>query len=403
MKQLKRKVIDDFYTYEYKGKLKKTKSYRVIFQYLLQNGEVKTLKPRFKKKSDAYQELERLIKKETEANGAYVAEKDHILVKDYAESYKREILKKLSPTSHANEISRIDEVIKVFGHRTIASITRRDIKNYREHLEKKVAKNAKKIDGVAPTLSSESVRKYLSKFRAMLNEARRDYRGLPVFDFTGDIMPKKKKPRNLIIDFFEFDRLLAACTGKQEKMRLFIISLWETGARVSEIIGNTKRLDYLPGIKRKDIDLGNQRIKLWNSKLAPGKEPEQRVCYLSLFFRDSLVEAGVEKLEPEESIFKRGDFRKSWKKILEVAEVNPDFWERDLRHCFASNADRAGVPRAAIKHQVNHAGDDLLEMTYINIREEDLSDLFNRYETYCRERRDEVERQKQKAQASAFQ
>jgi integrase len=293
--------------------------------------------------------------------------------------------------------------VNFFGGQTIASITRNDIADYKAHLEKKIAVNAKKVevtvDGkkkmVAPTLSGESVRKYLTRLRKMLNEARRDYGNLPEYDFSGDMMPEKKKPRSLTIDFFELDRLLEACTGRQSKMRLLAIALHETGARLSEVVGNEKRLSHLPGVKREDVDLENQRIRLWNSKLSQRKDPEQRTAYLSEFFRDALIDPGIENLQPDDLIFKRGDFRKSWQKVLEVAAIDPNFWERDFRHCFASNC-AAGVPRAAIKHQINHAGDDLLEAVYTNVMESELTELYKPFETYSKAQRAKVEVEKLK-------
>lgn len=397
MKELRRKITADNYNYTYKGETKTVKSFRIIFDYRLQSGEIKTLKPRFKKKAEAEKELTELIGKYNAANGIFVADKDQILLKDYAEKhYKPELLKRLSPTSHANEIPRVDEAVKFFEHRTIASITRLDIKAYKAHLQNKIAQNAKKVDGKAPKFSVASVNKYLTRFRAMMNEARADFPGLPEFNFKGDIIQKKlENKRSKIIDFFEFDRMLAACTGRREYLKLFLIALFETGARVSEITGNDKRLDYLPGVKRKDIDFENQRIKLWNSKLHPGLPPKQRNAYLSEFFRDALLAAGVDQLEPDELVFRRGDFRWSWGVVKERAGVDPELWEKDVRHTFITNCDAAGVPRSAIKHQINHAGDDLLEAVYINLDESKLTEMFARYEQYCRDERAKVEAEKQ--------
>jgi hypothetical protein len=399
MKELTRKVIDDYY--KYKGG--KKKSFRVVFEYRTRNGEVKQTRPRFKKKSEAEKRLAELIKKEAEANGVFTADKDQVLLKDYAERiYKPRMLERLSPTSHDNEKSRVDEVVNFFEFRTIASITRTDIYDYKAHLKKKVAKNAKKIDGESPTLSVASVNKYMTRFRAMLNEARRDYRGLLEFDFTGDIIQKKLETiRQLKLTFFEFDRISAACTGKQTKMSLLLIALWETGARLSEIAGNKKRLDYLPGVKREDIDLENQTIKLWNSKLHPGFPPSFRMAYLSESFRNALKDAGVENLKPDELVFPRGDFRGSWETILKRAGIDENFWEKDIRKCFTSNCDVAGVRDSAVKFQINHAGEDLLGRVYKNIRPDELKELFKPYEEYCRKQRDEVEKEKQKQQAQA--
>lgn len=396
MKELRRKVIKD--NYPYNGKI--VKSWRVIFDYRERSGEVKTLKPRFKKKSDAEEELTRLIEKHSAANGVFVADKDEILLKKYAENYKEEMLERLSPTSHANELARVNEAVSFFEHRTIASITRPDIKAYKKHLKVKTARNAKKVDGESPTLSDETIKKYLVRFRALLKEAGRDFKGLPEFDFTGkDIIPKKSKPRDLVIDFFEFDRLITECHGKQAFLKLHSIALWETGARYSEIVGNNQRLDYLPGVMRKDIDLKNQRIKLWNSKLHPGLPPSFRIAYLSEFFRDALIAAGIENLEPEELVFRRGDFRDDWEDVLERAEINPEFWQKDMRHCFITNADRAGVPHSAIQYQINHSGNNLMESTYINVQEKDLTELFERFEKYSKDQRAKVEAEKLKQKA----
>ena len=393
MKELRRKIIKDDYTYNDK----KIKSFRVIFDYRERTGEMKTLKPRFKKKSDAEKELTVLVEKHKAANGRFIADKDQVLLKDYAENYKTDMLERLSPTSHANESSRIDEAVKEFGYRTIDSIGREDIKNYKKHLKKKIAVNAKKINGESPTLSITSVNKYLTRFRAMLNEARRDYPGLPEFDFTGDIIQKKlETKREKIIDFFEFDRLTEACYGKQSYLKLYVIALWETGARVSEITGNDQRIDYLPGVTRKDIYFENQRIKLWNSKLHPGFPPSFRIAYLSEFFRDALIAAGIDNFAPDELIFKRGDFRDDWDIVLKRAGIDPEFWQKDMRHCFINNAEDAGVPHSTIQYQVNQAGENLLERIYINIKDTKLTKKFERFETHSKEQRAEVEAEKLK-------
>lgn len=240
MKELRRKVIQDDYPYTYKGKTVIKKSWRVIFDYLLRNGDVKTSKPRFPKKADAEKELTKLIEKHRDAKGVFVADKDQMFLKDYAEKhYKPEMLQRLSPTSNPNEISRVNEAVEFFEYKTIASITRLDIKAYKEHLQNKTAKNAKKINGKTPKLSIASVNKYLTRFRAILNEARADLPGLPEVSFKGDIIQKKMETkRDKLIDFYELDRLLEACHGKQAYLRLHCIALWETGARYSEIVGN---------------------------------------------------------------------------------------------------------------------------------------------------------------------
>jgi len=416
MKELKRKVIPDNYTHN--GK--KIKSFRAVFDYRLQNGEVKTTKPRFKKKSDAEAELTRLIEKHQNANGNFVLDKDEILLKTYAEDYKKDLIERLSPTSHANAVARVNEAVEVFGCRTIASITRTDIKAYKRHLTKKVAKNAKKVeiindDGetelVSPTLSDETVKKYLTHFRAMLKEAGRDFIGLPEFDFTGNgIIPPKGKSRELVIDFFEFDKVLAACEGKQAFLKLLCIAIWETGARYSEIVGNKQRLDYLPGVKRKDIYFDDMRIKLYNSKLHPGLPPSFRIAYLSEFFRDALLAAGIDKLEPDELVFRRGDFRDDWYEVRKKAgldekfsNIKEDFWIRDFRHCFTTNDDDAGVSHTTIQYQINQVGDSLLEKVYINVKDEKLTKKFERFEIHSKEQRAlvEAEKIKQKAMTAA--
>lgn len=105
----------------------------------------------------------------------------------------------------------------------------------------------------------------------------------------------------------------------------------------SEILGNRrerKRLDYLPGVMRKDIHFENRRIKLWNSKLHPGLPPKPRTAYLSKFFSDALIAAGVEDLKPDELVFRRADLRDDWAIVLKRAGIDPEFWQKDMRHCF---------------------------------------------------------------------
>lgn len=393
---------------------KKVESWRAYFDYYDENGKLKTYKPRFPTKRKAAAQIE-LFKQEETRNRKFVKPGEKVRFKWYCEQYAiPEMEKRLSPTSIEGELARLRAAIEFFGDATIESITRLRIKNYKEHLEQQTAKGRK------TKLSPTTVNRYIERLRAVLHEAQADFPELPPVNVKKGIVERKKEiKRERTISFAEFDRLLDACTGNQAYLRLYVIALWETGARPGEIKGNKDNPRFLPGVQRKDIDFENQTILLWNSKLHPGKEPEQRTAYLSEFLREEMIKAGVDKLEPDAYVFlgdtgKRFfDPKKGWSIIKERAGIDETekpgvknsgvFTQKDVRHCFTNNADDAGVQKSVIAHQINHDADsDLLGSVYIHQRAEFLRRKFERFEIHSKEQRAFVEAEKRKQTAPAI-
>lgn len=356
----------------YKGV--KIERWRAFFEFYDENGKLQRFKPSCRTEKLAKQKIKDFEREET-TKRKFVKPGDKVRFADYAEKrYKPAMLKRLSPTSHVGEVARVDAAIEFFGNATIESITRLRVKDYKAHLEQKTA------NGKETRLSITTVDRYLQRLRAVLNEAQADYPELPPVNFAkGIIETSREIKRERTINYTEFDKLLNACTGRQASLKLYLIALWETGARCGEIKGNKDNPDFLPGVKRSDIDLDKQTIELWNSKLHPGREPEQRTAYLSEYFRDALIAAGIDNLEPEALVFNIGDVKKGWTIIkkrakLDEAERPKDknsgvFLQKDVRHCFTNNSDDAGVQKTVIAHQINHNADsDLLGNVYIHQR-----------------------------------
>lgn len=405
---------------KYKGEVKIT--FRVKFQYQdRRHGEIKTAPSgkRFKTRREAEQHLEKLVAEDIIKRGKFKPAKEKLRFADYALTYENYISSRCSPTSHAGEKIRIRTAIEFFGNRTIESITRLDLKEYKQFLadtpvKKEVwaereAKNLKtretdiqRYKTIRETKrKSATVHRYLQRLRALLNEAAADDDSLTVPSFKNLIETSLETKRKVTLSFEEFERLLSKCTGRYEKQRIYWLALWETGAREGELQGiKDKRTGewVLPPVTRQDVDLENNTILIWNSKTKPGKPKTQRLCYLSNNLRDELKANGIEQLQSNERVFPFGDCKKSFATVKEVAGIDKSFREQDLRHCFATNAAAAGIDELFIKKQLGHGStNNLTQSVYINTRSDYLRMEFAKFDEFSSRERDKLkEKQKSK-------
>lgn len=371
-------------------------SYRVKFEYQDRNGDVKAMpKARFRTRAEAKTQLEKWVAEDALKRGKLQRENEKLRFADYAKEYEADLLSKISKTSHAGEKIRIREAVQFFGNRTVESITRRDVKAYRLHLintpvrkevwtereNKQIGKSERVKVQKETKREIATVNRYLQRLRAMLNEAAADDDSLPLVNFKDLIQTGLETKRKETLTFAEFERLLIACTGRCKHLKIYLLGLWELGCREAEA----------QNIRRRDVHLEENTVAVSNSKIKPGKPKTQRLCYLSNYLKNALIENGIQNLAPDDYVFPRGDFKHSFATVKERAGIRKEFREQDLRHCTATNLHHAGVDKITIKRQLGHAAiNDLTESVYINIRDEKLVREMKKYEAFSKEQRENL-------------
>lgn len=379
----------------YKGK--KTRSWRLIFEYLMADGRKERITERFEHQGNA--EL-RLTKLEREHNDkAHAFEHRDLTFAEYAESYKASKLAfiidgkvtKLHLRSGKTECSKVDMMIAFFGsHRKLAAIRRIQAKAFKTHLQGLTSDHTKR------PLEPRTVNSYLERLRALLTEAMADDLIASVPDITSLIDKHLEVTRDVTITTPQFFRLLKECDtpikhgGRfrdRKHLRLPLIASHETGCRIGELKDVT-RADIL------HID-HERKSGILRAPIEKSRPRKYKKVPITSWLYDEIMDNGILDLPADAAAFvKFGEYKTAWKKLKELSEIDAGLHWHDLRAVNATNRKYSGQAFDDLQEQVGHTkGSNVTEKHYIRPQDHQLMDSiqgYNDYMAFERQRAEDV-------------
>lgn len=336
--------------------------------------------------------------------------------REFAKFYWSEKKDSFAASSRPNRKWEVDALADYFKDAPLAAIDNTKVSEFRRYLENKPVKIEIKVRSKERVYNPETKRKkyvykkeiretprtsssvnhYLVRLRAMLQVAE-DFGFIEkVPKFSGIIETAKDNKRDLTITFEELEKLIAHCRTDDERfreerdnLRLLIIGLFETGARLAEV----------REIRRKDISFEHQTALVLNSKRRAHKQKTYRFVYLSEYLRQALIAAGVKNLPPDALVFTQSNTKRSFQSLKRRAGINPAFTLKDMRHCLPTNLAMCGVDEMIIERQIGHNVKGLLKTVYINFRQDYLVAEMQKYERFSKSERSKLKAKKRTATA----
>jgi len=225
-----------------------------------------------------------------------------------------------------------------FAKQRLRELTYGDIEKFkRAYLAKPTHREGKR--------SLADVHRVLTLLRSMLKVAEREDwitrspfgRGKPLINMADE------KPRERTLSREEEQRLLAACTGKREPLRVLLICAIDTGMRRGELISLTWG----------DVDLRRRTILIqaFNTKTM-----RARVVPMSARLTVEL-QTLFDKEKPNSSALvfnSKGRFHNSLRRACVVAKIE-EFRFHDCRHTAASRLVQGGLPLVEVARILGHS------------------------------------------------
>jgi site-specific recombinase XerD len=190
-------------------------------------------------------------------------------------------------------------------------------------------------------------------------------------DWAADYLPTPKVPKTLpvVLAREEVSRVLSVISNM--KHRVIIMSIYSTGARVSECIT----------MKVRDIDSKRMQVKIQE-----GKGRKQRYVPLSQALLKAL-RSYYRSYRPEHYLFEGGAGTKSHigetavREILKKAryltpEIKKHYTPHTFRHCFATHLLEQGVNLLVIQRLMGHA-DISNTLKYLHVQQYTVDTLVN--------------------------
>ena len=322
-------------------------------------------------------------------------------------TYKQELLNSTMKSAHSGKESEMKLLVNYFGDIPLSDITEGDCLKFKEYIKtlpvRRTHKVAKKVYNPNTkrykTIYDYEVREtdravstanhYLKRLQAIINRAARKKLISDRIDFENFIDTSEEAVNDIVISFDQHHALADACKGIRAHLRLVLIGLFETGARLCE----------LKGVTKKDINLETQFSWFENSKRRKKSPKSWRKVYISNYLKNALLENGFEKLADDDFVFVQGNHKNSWKvakrdalKSLTEKEkelFNGKLTMKDLRHTaytnFLESLENEGVADRQIAHGLH---EKITRRVYGNaLRDDYLFSVFQRYERYSEEMR----------------
>ncbi len=391
----------------------KIDSFRLSFKYKDKNdGEkIKTITPRFDTEKQATKHLVTLTHSYKDQTGIFApkieptseAERNKIKTfRQYSEVYLPQLLKRIRQSSQNPKKSDMKILVEYFQDKPLSDIQRADLIVFKNWIEEKPVEIEVKVRSEKQIINPKTKRKryvvtrkietrkrsvstvnnYLKRLRAILIEAKRTKLIEEVPDFYELIEPLLEKKRNVVITFDELEKLLVVCVGERQHLKLLIIGLFETGARLSEI----------KAIKRKDVNFETKLGWVNNSKRRLRAGETRRMVYFPDYLITALIEAGRDKVDSEEFLFTQHDVKRAYKTAKRLSGIKSTFQIRDLRHCHRTNLAEAGVSEIVGDKQIGHQQNTLSRTVYQNLRDDYLVMEMQKYEEFSRRERAKLQR-----------
>lgn len=316
------------------------------------DGKQKKIWVSSKKQATAKEKLDNL--KDSLRRGTHV-NRSSVTLKERIEHWLEHEMKPPAITEGTYEKYRINAVNHIYptiGKKEIQKIKRTDMVEYLADKEKQLA--------------GETVKILLSVLRRVFNLALID----EIISKSPLLMVKRtqriEKKKNRVLTIEEETKILAVAKNRKynrnKQAYNILVTEYGTGLRRSEI---------LP-LKKSDIDFATGELTVSRVYVMVKGKPklEERakssasqdaiVLPAVLLAHLSMIETGN---EPNDWFFPAKDgcpinpnsFRKTFKHILEVAEIDKEIRFHDLRHNFASQMVALDVHMNVIKSQMRHA------------------------------------------------
>ncbi len=380
--------IEDFpYTYKKKGAKRAvtTIKYRARYEYRQEDGTFKKESRTFEKKYQANDFLTK-VENDYKGNTKSAFETRDVLLKDFAEDYKRDYLSQLK--SYKDEAPKVDHAVKFFGNIKVKDLRRPQLEKYKKHLIETTSPNSSRPNEKRGTRTIDG---YLVRLNSLINYAHTTEKITSVPSFKKLLLRNYNKRRETI-SLEEFFKLLDACDVEKnytdrKHLKLWLIGLHETAARSSE----------LKQVTVGDINLETRIVKIWEGKRW---EREQRSAYISDLFYNAILDSGVMEKSCDTLVFgEQESYKKAFATAKTIAGTDKNrtvkFLQRDLRRTGITNMFQAGLKMAAIKKQVGHkANSGLTEEVYLSLSDNFIVEENQQYETYMQQEREKIELRK---------
>ncbi len=318
----------------------------------------------------------------------------------FAEKYWNEKKDSFSELSRPNRKSEINGLVNYFGDTPLTEIDLMAVADFKRYITDKPVCVEIKVKSKERILNPATKRKryvytkkiretprtsscvnhFLVRLRAMLQVAE-DYELMKLPKFSGLIETANDNKRDKTISFAELDRLVAGVSSKAAHLKLLLIGLFETGARLCE----------MKAVQREDISFENKTALVLNSKRRAHKKKTYRVAYFSDYLRQALIDAGVEDLKPEEFVFSQTDPKNPYARAKRVSGIEPEFTMKDLRHCLPTNLGMCSVDEMIIERQLGDVK-GILKTVYMNLRADYMVAEMQKYEEFSKRERAKLQK-----------
>jgi integrase len=395
-------------------------SWRIWFEYLDADGnpQMITTTKGLNTETDAIRLLASLETQEKNQVGIFAptapTKPEKLTFRRYVEdTYFPQLLDSTMESAHSGKKSEIKLLINYFGDTLLEDIDEDACLKFKKHIENlpvvrqhKIRLPEKSFDPITKRYSYQydyemretpravsTANHYLKRLQGILNKAYRKKKMPERIDFENFVDTANEAKREVVISFEQHHALLNACTGIRAHLRLVLIGLFETGARLSE----------LKGITKKDVNLETQFAYALNSKRRKRSKPTYRKIYISNYLKNALLENGFEKLADDDFVFVQGNHKNSWSKAKRDALENLTAADRklfdasltmkDLRHTAYSNYIQSGINETIADRQIAHSlSEKITRKVYGNNLSDDyVFTEFQKYERYSEKMRREAD------------
>jgi integrase len=394
--------------------------WRVWFEYIDASGKIQTFTTtkNLSSENDCIKLLGSLETQEKNKIGMFApqlpTEPEVLTFRHYVEkTYFPELLNSTMESAHSAKYSEVKMLINYFGDTLLADITEDDCLKFREYIinlpvrrthkvklpERKYNPKTKRYSYQYVYETRETDRAvstanhYCKRLQSILNRAYRKKKISERIDFEDFIDKAGEAVRTITITFDQHHALLDACKGTRAHLRLVLIGLFETGARLCE----------LKGVQKKDINLDTQFGYFSNSKRRKKSVKTWRKVYISNYLKNALLENGFENLADDDLVFPSGNHKNSWKTAKRDALKNLTESEKklfdasltmkDYRHTAYSNYLQSEINESIADRQIaHHLHEKITRRVYGNsLRDDYVFSEFQKYERYSEKMRREAD------------